>query len=200
MAESLYESLKRRLFETFYSPSGALPYSAPFNERITHAPGVIVPENNLPPGVAAKYLPNLNQNEILNQTLNFGPQLDIETAWRLKQLAQQKIQNGLILAPKTVSSDVLHHEAAHYIYDQGELKNFISELNTRLPEFTRQMLTNSYSDKLNDPTTLSDEGLGFAMNSPNAQDVEYSRFAASKLKSEDLKQKLLKLIEASKKN
>jgi hypothetical protein len=155
-------------------PSFMHPDYASFNERFTRTPGVIVPPGNIPRGVDAQYVrPSGYPGEGM----------------------------GTIFVKPDFDSNMLSHEAAHSLYNQAALYRWGSKLEDNMNPQMYDTISNSrhYQRAIaQDPSALSDEGLGYAMNEPVPADEAYVNAVASRIEDPVIRQRLLNLFQHAK--
>jgi hypothetical protein len=96
---------------------------------------------------------------------------------------------------------MISHEAAHALYNQGGLYRWGSKLEDQMNPVIADMLSSSrhYQRAIaQDPSALTDEGLGYAMNAPAPADESYVNAVAGRIKDPVLKQRLLMLFQHAK--
>ena len=160
-----------------YYPSILHPDYASFNERFTRTPGIVVPPGNLPVGVDGQYLA--------------GPGLP----------GSPGNPPGTILIKPDSTSNIISHEAAHALYNQAGLYRWGSKLEDQMNPAVSEGISSSprYQRAIaQDPSALTDEGLGYAMNSPVPADEAYVNAVASRIEDPVIKKRLLMLFQHAK--
>ena len=141
------------------------------------APGIVVPPGNLPAGVDAQYIA--------------GPGYP----------GDPENPPGTILIKPDSASNTISHEAAHALYNQAGLYRWGNKLEDKMNPAIANMISSSphYQRAIaQDPSALTDEGLGYAMNSPVPADQAYVNAVASRIEDPAIKQRLLMLFQHAK--
>lgn len=158
-------------------PSLLHPDYASFNERFTRTPGVVKPAGSFPAGTDAQY--------------EAGPGFP----------GDPENPPGTIYIKPDAKSNTISHEAAHALYNQGglyrEAPKFEDQMNPAIADMIRS--SPHYQRAIEqDPSALTDEGLGYAMNAPVPADESYVNAVASRIEDPVIKQRLLMLFQHAK--
>lgn len=107
---------------------------------------------------------------------------------------ESRILPGYINLPAgEMDPSTIRHESAHSIYDAAGLNLISKLLAARVSPSMREQLTSNpyYANRGINDTVLSDEALGFGVETPSEK--PYVDLVASQIKDPNLKQRLLRL-------
>ena len=153
------------------------PDYASFNERFTRTPGIVVPPGNLLRWSRCAHIA--------------GPGYP----------GDPENPPGTILIKPDSVSNTISHEVAHALYNQAGLYRWGNKFEDRMNPAIAHMISSSphYQRAIaQDPSALTDEGLGYAMNSPTPADEAYVNAVASRIEDPSTRQRLLMLFQHAK--
>jgi hypothetical protein len=148
-----------------------------FNERLTRTPGIVKPASEFAPGVDAQY----ERGPGFPGTPGNPP--------------------GTIYIKPDSNSNMISHEAAHGLYNQTGMYRYGNKLEDKMNPVVADMIGSSrhYQRAIEqDPSALTDEGLGYAMNYPVPADESYVNAVAARVEDPVKKQQLLNLFQHAK--